>query len=689
MSLITLILQIVVILTAARLVGWIFRRFGQPQVVGEMAAGILLGPSLLGWAAPGVSAAIFPSGSVGHLAPLSQIGVLLFMFLVGLELDPKMLRSRGHAAVVTSHASIVVPFLLGSALSLYLYPELSDASVSFREFALFMGAAMSVTAFPVLARILAERNLMRTRLGAVTIACAAVDDVTAWCILAGVVALSRVEAGDHPPALILGGAVAYVLFMVFAVRPLLQRLEAFYHNRGRLTQDVFAFVLVVMSLSAFATEWIGIHALFGAFLAGAVMPKDSGFVHEVNERLRDLVVVFLLPLFFAVTGLRTSIGLVSGADMWIACGLIVAVAVAGKFGGSAIAARMTGLSWRESGALGALMNTRGLMELVFLTIGLEIGVISPALFTMMVLMALVTTFMTSPLLEWIYPARLIRQEAMGVVEEEKAFTVVIPVALPSSGPELLRMASALAPTPRDRVYALHLTPASDQSMMDSGLLGRPGESETLQPLLSAAEDGAGAPVRPLTFVSQNVGRDIAEVARAKGADLILMGWHKPVLRQSILSGTIYSVMSDARTNVAVYLPRHFRPWRRVLVPYLGSVHDLAALDLARRIAASGDAEVTLLHVVAGDEQDASAADALASVPGVLLQRVVTDEPLDTVVLEAGRAYDLVVVGVSETFGLQPTLLGTSHERLARECPASMLIVHEHGGSPPEAATAPV
>ncbi len=689
MSVVTLILQIAVILAAARLVGWAFRRLGQPQVVGEMAAGILLGPSFFGWLAPELSAQIFPPGSLGHLAPLSNVGVLLFMFLIGLELDPKLLRNRGHAAVVTSHVSIIVPFFLGAVLALHLYPRLSDASVSFDEFALFMGAAMSVTAFPVLARILAERNLMRTRLGVVTIACAAVDDVTAWCILAAVVALSRAEAGHTPLAVTLIGSAAYVATMVFLVRPALGRLEAYYHNRGRFTQDMLALVLLALMVSSYATESIGIHSLFGAFLLGAMMPKDSGFVRELDEKLQDVTVVFLLPLFFAVTGLRTSIGLVTGAEMWLDGALIVAVAIAGKLGGSAVAARLTGLSWREAGALGALMNTRGLIQLVFLTVGLEIGIISPALFTLMVMMALVTTFMTSPLLEWIYPARLIRQEAMGAVEEEKAYTVVIPVALPSSGPELLRMATALAPSPRDRVYALHLTPASDQSMMDPGLLGRPGESETLQPLLAAAEDGAGAPVRPLAFVSQNVGRDIVEVARAKGADLILMGWHKPVLRQSILSGTIYSVMNDARTDVAVYLPRHFRPWRRVLVPYLGSVHDRAALELARRIASSGDAEVTLLHVVPEDEQDSTAADALASVPGVLLQRVVTDEPLDTVVLEAGRAYDLVVVGVSETFGLQPTLLGTSHERLARECPASMLIVHEHGGSPPETATAPV
>jgi Kef-type K+ transport system membrane component KefB/nucleotide-binding universal stress UspA family protein len=680
MSMLTLILQIAVVLIAARLSGWLFRRMGQPQVMGEMVAGFLLGPSIFGWLSPDLWARIFPPGSLTHLGPLSQIGVLLFMFLVGLDLDPRLLRNRGHAAVVTSHASIVVPFLLGSLLALYLYPRLSDSSVRFDEFALFMGAAMSVTAFPVLARILAERNLLRTRLGAVTIACAAVDDVTAWVILAGVVALARVDAGDHSLGFTLGGSVVYVALMVYAVRPALGRLEAYYHSRGHLTQDMLALALVALTLSAYTTEWLGIHALFGAFLLGAIMPKDSGFVHELTEKLQDVTVVFLLPLFFAVTGLRTSIGLVSGAEMWIDCALIVAVAVVGKFGGSAIAARLMGLSWREAGALGALMNTRGLIQLVFLTVGLEIGIISPALFTMMVLMALATTFMTSPLLEWIYPARLIRDAALGAPEDVKAFTVLVPVALPSAGPELLRMATSLARSPRDRIYALHLVPASDQSMIDPGRLSRPSESEILQPLLVAAQE-QNVGVRPLSFVSQNVGRDITEVARAKSADLILMGWHKPVLRQSILSGTIYAVMSAARADVAVYLPRHFRAWHRVLVPYLGSVHDLGALELAKRLAAQGDLDLTVLHVVRPTPSPPAAP------PGVSLEDVagsaaldvrvvMSQEPLDVVVEEARAGYDLVVIGVSEALGLQPTLLGTGHERLAEECPASMLIVHK-------------
>ena len=406
----TFLLQIGVILVTARLIGWLFRRIQQPQVIGEMVAGILLGPSLLGWLAPDISAALFPSESLGFLNSLSQVGLVLFMFLVGLELNPKTLRERGPTAVITSQASIIAPFLLGALLALYLYPRLSDGSVTFSHFALFMGTAMSMTAFPVLARILTERNLLRTQLGTVTIACAAVGDVTAWCILAGVVLLVRATDLAVPLWLTLFGSAAYIGFMVFGVRRALRKLEAIYRRRGTMTQDLLAFILLLILASAWVTEWVGIHALFGAFLVGAIMPKEHRFVHALSEKLEDLAVVLLLPLFFAFTGLRASIGLVNGAELWFYCGLIIIVAIAGKFGGSMLSARMTGMSWREAGALGILMNTRGLIELVVLNIGLDIGVISPALFTMMVIMALATTFMTTPLLEWLYLAPLRRQE---------------------------------------------------------------------------------------------------------------------------------------------------------------------------------------------------------------------------------------------------------------------------------------
>jgi Kef-type K+ transport system membrane component KefB/nucleotide-binding universal stress UspA family protein len=691
--LLLLILQIGVVLVAARLCGLLFRRIRQPQVVGEMAAGILLGPSLLGWVAPDASAFLFPPQSLAHLNTLSQVGLVLFMFLVGLEFDPKLLRGRGHAAVVTSHVSIIAPFFLGSILALHLYPQLSDSSVSFQGFALFMGAAMSVTAFPVLARILAERNLMRTKVGAVTIACAAVDDVTAWSILAVVIALVRTDALEAPLWVTLAGSLAYVAAMLLVVRPALRRLEAAYHHRGGLTQDMLALVLLLALASAWTTEWLGIHALFGAFLFGAVMPKDRGLVHDIGAKLEDLTVVFLLPLFFANAGLRTSIGLVSSPEMWSFFGLIMLVAVAGKFGGSTLSARITGLSWREAGALGVLMNTRGLMELVILTIGLEIGVISPALFTMMVMMALVTTAMTTPVLQWIYPARELRN-AEAESSEPDEYAVVVPVSLPRSGPGLLQVARALVPEGRiPRVYGLHLRRPVGAAMPELGSDDVPAREQALQPLLRAAEQG-GTTLRPLTFVSERPAHDIVDVTRVKGARLVVMGWHKPVVGNKILGGVVYDVMSHAPATVAVYVERSEIPWRRVLVPWRDDEKDAAALDAGLKLASTNDVELTILRVVPEgaerpDELSGSAGSRARevlppawrehAVAGRVVVRVVgSNAPVDAVVEEVRRGeHDLVVIGVAKTWGLTPAFFGVRHERIVDETTASLLIVREY------------
>jgi Kef-type K+ transport system membrane component KefB len=375
--------------------------------MGEMVAGILLGPSLLGWVAPGFSAVLFPIESLGYLNALSQVGLVLFMFLVGLELQPQLLRERGHTAVVTSHASIIAPFLLGTVLALLLYPRLSDDSVPFVSFALFMGTAMSITAFPVLARILTERRMLHTKVGTVAIACAAVDDVTGWCVLAGVVLMVRSAESDASLWMTIGGTAAYLAAMLFVVRRFLPWLERAAERRGGVSQGVLAMVLVLVLASAWATEGLGIHALFGAFTLGAIMPKGRAFAEGITEKVQDLTVVLLLPLFFAFIGLRTSIRLLSGTEMWLIWAAILAVAIAGKLGGSTIAARLSGMKIREALSVGILMNTRGLIELVLLNIGLELGVLSPTLFTMMVLMALATTFMTAPLLEWVYFRRFL------------------------------------------------------------------------------------------------------------------------------------------------------------------------------------------------------------------------------------------------------------------------------------------
>jgi K+:H+ antiporter len=401
-SLLLLVAQVAVVIGVSRAIGVSFKWIRQPQVVGEMVAGILLGPSFLGNVAPAASTRLFPAASLAYLNAVSQIGLLFFMFLVGVSLNPKALRDRGRAAVLASNASIALPFCLGTGLALILYPRLAANGVRFTSFALFIGCAMSITAFPVLARILSERRLLRTEIGMLAIACAAVDDVTGWCILAYVVALVRAEGAPTPFWLTVGGVLVYILLVLYGMSRLRRRLERSFDRQQRLTDEMVSLLLVLMLLSALATEWLGVHSLFGAFFLGAMLPKGEGFVKALQSKLESLTVIALLPLFFAFSGLRTNIGLVYGR-LWFYVLLVIATAIVGKIGGSMLGARVGGVSWRNASTLGILMNTRGLIELVVLNIGLDVGVISQQVFTMMVLMALATTFMTSPLLDWMHP----------------------------------------------------------------------------------------------------------------------------------------------------------------------------------------------------------------------------------------------------------------------------------------------
>jgi Kef-type K+ transport system membrane component KefB len=391
------LIALVVIILVARGLGSIFRRIGQPPVMGEIIGGILLGPSLLGRVAPEAYAFLLPPSVAPHLGVLAQVGVILYMFLVGLHLDTRLIRQRTEASVAISHTSILAPFLLGSALSLFLYRRWAAPGVPFPVFAMFLGVSMSVTAFPVLARILTDRHMHKSALGSLALACAAVDDVTAWCLLALVVGVARSDPSQV--FLTAGLTAAFIGVLYFLVRPVARRFVAQRSKAPERSQGTLAVACVALLVCALATESIGIHALFGAFLLGALIPHDSQVARDIHAKLEDAVVVLLLPVFFAFTGMRTQMGLLSGPEEWIACGLIVLVASTGKFGGSLIAARLTGSTWRESAALGILMNTRGLMELIVLNVGLDLGVLSPALFAMLVLMAVVTTVATTPILQ--------------------------------------------------------------------------------------------------------------------------------------------------------------------------------------------------------------------------------------------------------------------------------------------------
>jgi Kef-type K+ transport system membrane component KefB len=395
-----LLLALIVVILTARGLGAAFKRIQQPPVIGEVIAGIALGPSLLGRIAPDATKFLLPPAVAPFLSVIAQVGVILFMFLVGLELDPSRLRQRTHSTVAISHASIIVPFILGSTMALWLYPVLSSSDVPFTVFALFVGISLSVTAFPVLARILTDRGIHKTRLGVVALTCAAVDDVTAWCLLAVIVSVVNARASGAVRTI--GFSAVYVAAMLAVVRPLAARLVRTRELRKEPPQGAIAAVFIGLLMSALATEAIGIHAIFGAFLMGAILPHDSLLARELTRRLEDVVVVLLLPAFFAFTGMRTQIGLLSSGAHWAICIAIIALASAGKFGGTFVAGRLTGLPAREAASLGILMNTRGLMELIVLNLGLDLRVISPTLFAMLVLMAVVTTLATTPILHLLH-----------------------------------------------------------------------------------------------------------------------------------------------------------------------------------------------------------------------------------------------------------------------------------------------
>jgi Kef-type K+ transport system membrane component KefB len=394
------LLPVLVALAAIVLTGRLLGRFlgmlGQPPVIGDLLAGTLIGPSLLGRVMPGASAYVLPASAFPFVGVIGHLGLILYMFRIGIALDLDALRGRAHAAVAISHTSVVLPFVSGAVLALWLYPRVSTSDVSFTSFALFVGVAMSVTAFPVLARILTDNGLGSTRLGTIALTCAAVDDVTAWGLLALVVGI--VQASVQGAALAVALTALFLVTMLRVVRPLVTRwIGSSERSPSSGGHDMYAVIFAGLLVCAAVSEAIGIHAAFGSFLFGAIVPRE-GAVTRALARSVEPVTLLLLPAYFAITGMRLRIDLVSDASGWLMCVAITVVAIAGKLGGTLMAARCTGLGWRAATALGILMNTRGLMELVVLNIGLEMGVLSPALFTMMVFMALATTIVTAPAL---------------------------------------------------------------------------------------------------------------------------------------------------------------------------------------------------------------------------------------------------------------------------------------------------
>lgn len=536
-----LLAQIVTIILVARVLGMGFKRIGQPAVIGEIVAGIMLGPSLIGLHFPEFTATLFPAHSISNLQFLSQIGLIFFMFIVGMELDLEVLKHKAREAIVISHVSIIFPFALGLGLAYFLYTSFAPDNVQFVSFGLFMGISMSVTAFPVLARIVQERGLTKTRIGTIVITCAAADDITAWSLLAAIIAI--VKAGSFVSSLytmIL--AVSYVLLMIKVVRPFLVRIGKVHSTQDRLSKSIVAIFFLILLLSSLATEVIGIHALFGAFMAGAIMPDDVRFKNIFIEKVEDFALILLLPLFFVFTGLRTEIGLLQDPGLWKIALVIIIVAVIGKFVGSAFAALFVGQNLKDSMIIGALMNTRGLMELVILNIGYDLGVLTPQIFSMMVLMALVTTFMTGPtlhLIDWFFKSKV--PENCDLQPSNNSYKILISFGNPMMGRKLLCLANNLLKNQsgNSSVNVMHLASDSERNLYNL----KKYEKDSFAPVIEVSQ-ALNQRITTQFKVSSDINSDIINAANKGEFNLLLIG-----IGQSIFEGSILGKFLGLTTKI--------------------------------------------------------------------------------------------------------------------------------------------
>ena len=619
-----LLAQIITIIFVARFFGWVFRKIGQPSVIGEIIAGIALGPSLLGLYFPEFSSALFPIQSLGNLQFLSQIGLILFMFIIGIELDLKVLQNRAKEAVVISHASIVIPFALGIGLAYFVYYRFAPAGVAFLPFALFMGIAMSITAFPVLARIVQERGIHKTKLGAIVITCAAADDITAWCLLAAVIAI--VKAGTFVSSLyVIGLAILYVIAMLFVVKPFLKKIGELYGTKENLSKPVVAIFFLTLIISSYLTEIIGIHALFGAFMTGVIMPDITKFRNLFIEKVEDVSVILLLPLFFVYTGLRTEIGLINDPFLWRVTGFIILVAVVGKFFGSALAAKFVGQSWRDSLTIGALMNTRGLMELIVLNIGLDLKVLTPEVFTMMVIMALVTTFMTGPTLNSIN--YIFKTKDEGILDEipnGNKYKILISFGNNEKGKSLLRLANSLVKKQKETstVTAMHLTLSDEVHSYNL----EEYEKDRFLPIIEES-NALRQEITTLFQATVDIETNICEIANNGEFDLLLVGLGKSIFEGTLLGKVLgfttrimnpdrlidkftgkeglfenspfdertRQIISKIKTPLGILVDKELQSVNQVFIPIFSS-EDSFLIDYAQKLIFNNNSKIVILDV---------------------------------------------------------------------------------------------
>lgn len=707
-TVIQVLIEILIVIGGSRLVGWGFRSIKQPLVIGEIVAGIALGPSLLGWVAPDLASSLFPVATIPFLNVLSQIGLIFFMFLIGLELDPKYLRGNLKVAIITSSVSIILPFSMAIVLASFIHPILSTPSVSILAFTLFLGAAMSITAFPVLARIITESNLQNTRLGTLALTCAAVDDVIAWCLLAVAIAVTRTNNFvDALPTILF--TVLYIGAMLTVGRWLLKILATHYHRTNKLSQLMLAGIYMGVVASALITEAIGIHLIFGAFLIGAVMPKDPSLVREVAEKTEDFVLIFLLPIFFAYSGLKTQVGLLNTPELWLLTLLILAVAISGKYVGTYYAARSCKIDKREASALGWLMNTRGLTELIVLNIGLELKVISPVLFTMLVIMALVTTFMTSPLLELTYPRESIRLNTLSTPSRPflhppiptTSYRILVPVANPNTQKGLLQLAVAIAHNESQAAivnplslieleedYLFQSTPVEANRLINQRLIRLNAIVDTIEPVEMRSI------IHPIVQIGYRVAQKTAAIAALDRTDLVLLGWHRATLIQNRLGGRVAQMLKNTPADVAVFIDANadtptdgkIRSYQSLFVPYTGNSHDDLAVEIGLRMLWNDPRRQLklvqiLLPTAKNQKFSAEVSKMLQDLPSEIGSRVeITSieatDPIDTI-SQISTTIDLTLVGIGRGWGHKKSALDSHTDRLAIQCVSPLLIARRY------------
>lgn len=673
----TILMAIAVIVAVARIVGTLFARIHQPRVIGEIAAGIMLGPSLFGAIAPGASEWVF-GDAVPTLDVIAKLGLIFFMFLIGLEFDASLVRGQGRTMGLIFAGSLTVPFALGVLVG-YLTHDIVFPEVDELSYALFLGAALSITAFPVLARLLTEKGLAGTPIGVLALGCAAIEDVAAWLMLAVVVAIVKAD-GAASLVTTLGLTVVFGAVMLLLVRPamawVVRRMPRGEHGIGAALLSV---ILVGVLLSAWTTEEIGIHAIFGAFAFGAILPRDSLLVGDVTLRLEDFTVLLFLPVFFAAAGLRTELGTIDQADILAAGLLVLAAAVLGKFVPVFLAARASGIPSRDASTLGVLMNTRGLTELVIISVGQQIGVVNEPMFAILVMMALITTFMTSPALDLIRrrTAPVFRPSQAGIAPGEGPRRILVALDGTENDAALTELAARLAePTGAALVLARALPEPERISRRTSVF-----DAETAREIASAAADRLattygeqGYRTEVVVETHQDPGIGLCRIAERTGSDLVLMGMNRSLLGD-VLGGAVGTVLANCPSDVAVLVDQTGRGvsvarGQVVLAPYGRGVHERAAVDLADALSAASGAPLRILA------RDMAAADELRA-RGLEGAEIVVagDAPREDLAEQVSRA-GVLALGAGEEWAMQRQGVGRSRARLVSGLVIPVLIVRE-------------